>query len=264
MKLGTTSIAAVGLAGALALAGCSSSGSGTVSPPATSAGAAASSPATSTSASASAASAAAVGSTVDGAELGAQMRDAMVKAKTGKASMTMAGTGAGQIKADTVFEYVDENTTNSQANMTMSSLDIVAVMSGGAIYIKGLPTQLTGGKPWVKVDPNGDDPISKSLGESLSQGSGPDSVVKGLQNATVTVKDVSDGATTYHVTGLSAGTATAAAGSAMDLKVGADGLPISSEVTVSGVTVALTYSDWGAPVSITVPAAGDIGTLKTS
>lgn len=246
-------VAASGLAvAALALAGCSSAGStGSVAAPVAPSTSATPSP----SGTAGSGSSGAVGSTVDGKELATKMKAAMEKAKTGKATMAIAGPAS--TTADMSFDYSDPSAAKAQMTMTVESLDLVAVVDGTTVYLKGFPSALTGGKGWVKFDPNGTDELSKAMKQSMGDAANPNAALDALSGATVKVKSSTADSTTYELTGISG-----ADGATMELTVGSDGLPQKSVVDASGATVTVTYSDWGTPVTVTVPDPSQVGTLK--
>ena len=122
-----------------------------------------------------------------------------------------------------------------------------------------MPTQMTGGKAWVKVDPNGTDEMSKALREGGSSSGDPQTMVNALKGGTATVVDTNGGNTHYRITGLSISGAT---GTTMDLTVDSKNLPVTSVVEASGAKVTTTYSDWGAPVTVTAPPADQVGTMS--
>jgi hypothetical protein len=254
----------VALAVALAVSACSSSSTST----ATSASAAGSS----TSAAATAGGGA-VGDTVDATGVITGMTEAMKAAKTGKMTMTSTNAGAGVLNATSEFEYTDTS-QNQHLTMDMSGMSIEMVVLDGVMYLKGMPTSVTGGKAWVKIDPNGTDALSKQLAGSLSQ-MGVDSSLAAYQGAKATLVDTDGGGKHYRVDGLTLPSASTATGSAAtaattspsvttaDFWLDSKGLPLKSSVTVGGLsgTVTVTYSGWGAPVTITAPPADQVGAL---
>ena len=244
-------VAASGLTvAALTLAGCSSSGStGTVAAPSAS---------TSTSAAPSTSAgggSAAVGSTVDGKQLATTMKAAMEKAKTGKA--TMAVSGQASTTANMEFDYADPAKPLVHMTMKIESLDIEGVVDGTTVYMKGFPSALTGGKDWVKFDPNGTDAISKAMKQGMGDAADPNAAAHAMSSSTVTVKSSNADSTTYELTNIAGDS-----GATMQMSVGSDGLPQKSVVDAAGATVTLTYSDWGTPVKVTVPDASQVGTLN--
>lgn len=244
-------VAASGLTvAALTLAGCSSAGStGTVAAPPASTSASA---APSTSAGGGAA---AVGSTVDGKELATTMKAAMEKAKTGKAVMAVSGQASTTANMD--FDYSDPAKQLAHMTMKVESLDIESVVDGQTVYMKGFPSALTGGKEWIKFDPNGTDAFSKAMKQGMGDATDPNAAINAMNGATVKVKSSTADSTTYELTGI-----TGDSGATMQMTVGSDGLPQKSVVDAAGATVTLTYSDWGTPVAITVPDASQVGTLN--
>jgi len=164
-------ITTFGLCGALALAGCSSSGPSTTgtpapassTPPTTSAASApSSSSSSSTSASSASTSTSASASAAGSAEeLGDRMAKAIVDAKSGKGKATASGSATLDLSME--FVFVDPTRMDMHATMATSGMNLEMVVKGGTFYMKGLPAAATGGKPWIKADPNGTDAFSKQM-----------------------------------------------------------------------------------------------------
>jgi len=246
-------VPAIALSGALALvlAGCGSSASPTA---ATSSSSSSSSSSSTGSSATPAAPAAAAGQSEDATALATRISDAMLKAKSGKGTISTSGGSAGTNATGSLQFAVDGATTQAQGTFTVAGMTLEIVTTGGVVYIKGLPVQLIGGKPWVKIDPKGTDSLSKSMSQLGSNTGDPRALVDSLKGGKATVKSTSGGQTTYEITG-----ATALAGGTLEVTVDGQGLPSTFKVTTSGVTVTAKYSDWGAPVTITAPPADQVG-----
>lgn len=266
------SILAVGaLAGALALGAC-----GTATAP--QAGTAAASSA----APAAAQPSAAVGDVMALKDL-AERSSAAIRAKrTVQVAQTVgdAATSTGQI------DYAESGprlamTTNA------SGRQVDVVYTDGVMYLGGdsLST-LSGGKKWVKLDPDGTDLMSKMMAPVLTQMessmSNPADQLKVFADVDATVSAVEDGATTYTIKltqeqlaasvkaatkGLPGGLSDAAVARLADgltytMTVDAGYLPSEMVVDVPNGPVTVTYSKWGEPVTITAPAADEVGTFS--
>ena len=195
------------------------------------------------------------GATIDGSELAKRLTDAMVAARSGKIAITSGGsTGTGH--------FVIEGAA-TKAHMTMplqgQSLEIITL--GKVIYIKGIPNSP---KPWVKVDPDADDPLSKMMAQSLGQmDSDPRALVGHLDGSTATVTSVSGGVTTYEVPITSEGTGTATAPPVLlTIVVDDKDLPQKMSASVGGEDVEVAYSDWGAAVTVEEPPASEVGSFE--
>lgn len=242
-------VSAVALSGALAvgLAGCGSSASPTAS-------SSTSSPASASPSSGSTTSAGAVGDSASATELATRISDAMVKAKSGKGRISTTGGSSAANVTGTLQFAINGATTQAQGSFTVSGMTLEIVTKDSLVYIKGLPTQMTGGKPWVKIDPKGTDTLSKSMAQLGSNTGDPRALVDSFKGGKATVKSKNGGLTTYDVTG-----ATALAGGTLEVTVDDHSLPSTFKVTTAGVTVIAEYSDWGAPVTITAPPADQVG-----
>lgn len=252
----------VAVVAALALAGCGGSKAAT---PATGGS---SSPSSSTTSSSSATSSPAK---LDPATFAQQVSSAMVAKKTGHMTMTAAGaqTGSGD------FDLASGNT---RVQVNAKGLTIEAVLVAKILYIKGIPGSP---RPWVKIDPNATDKLSKAFSSvfDLSKSNDPRTTVALLKDSTGT--DV--GAATvlgqqtehYHfsipVSAYSAILKPAAAKQfasvvkkpvSLDLWVRPDHLPVrgTTVVDISGKTTTseVTYSDWGKPVNVSAPPASQV------
>ncbi len=261
-----TILSALALSGALVLGACGSTTAGSGA----SAGAAA--PAAS----------AKVGDTVDLVEL-ATRSSAAVKDK-GTAHMTMDLGSEGSMEAD-----VDYGDTGPRMAMTMTTsgetlemvyVDTVMYMGGASM------AEMAGGRSWIKIDPAGDDMMSKMMGPVLTQMESvmgnPAEQLAAYEGARATVKTVEGGVTTYTVTltkeqltaamsaqkealpglGAEALKRIPATGVTYDLSLDADDLPVAMSMDASGQALTMTYSTWGEPVDIAAPAASDVGTFE--
>lgn len=254
--------AALALAGLLALGACGSSDTGTSG----SGSSDAASPSTSSSAGTSGdGTGAAKGDKVDAGEVASRMVQAMEKAGSG--TMTM-DTGAESATGD--FRYVDGKLEQrTTVPVEGSEMEIIAV--GDFVYLKGLPGQE---KPWVKIDPAADDPVSqmfKGMVEGgLSDPTRMASNLKGTQ-ATVTSKDADR--TTYEFSvdpakalgstaSPSPSTGTAAKPLTMVYVLDKEDRPVTVSTQVSGQTVEVSYGDWGKKVEITEPPADQVGSMS--
>ena len=248
----STLITAVALSGALALAGCGSSGS--TSAPSSSGGSAASSSTTSN------APAATAGATLPAGDLGTRISDAMIVARSGKGRMSSEGGSAKQALTGTLeFVFVDKKTTEMHGTMSSGGQNIEIITKSSVFYLKGVPAQMSGGKPWVKIDPNGTDPISKSISQLGANAGDPRAMVDAFKGGTAKVVDSSGGMTHYQIADAKV---SGAATSLIDVTVDAKDLPSNFTVAVQGTTVKVDYTDWGSAVTITEPPADQVGSVS--
>ena len=251
----STLITAVALSSALALAGCGSSGS-TSAP--SSGGSAVSSSATSSSATSNA-SAAAAGATLPAGDLGTRISAAMIAARSGKGTLSTEGGPAAQALTGTLeFVFVDEKTSEMHGTMSSGGQNLEILTKGSVFYLKGLPAQMSGGKPWVRIDHNGTDPISKSMSQLGANAGDPRAMVDAFKGGTATVVDSSGGMTHYRIADAKVSGATT---SLIDVTVDAKDLPSNFTVAVQGTTVKVDYTDWGSAVTITEPPADQVGSV---
>jgi hypothetical protein len=151
------------------------------------------------------------------------------------------------------------------------------------------------GKPWVKLDPNGSDPLSKSLGGALAEtkkNSDPSQLLKQIEGAgdiTATKQEDLDGKPTTHYSvtvdlkkyadkvdpalkstldkAIEAGVTTFP----MELWVDQENLPVrittatpftnSANQKPDQIKMTMDYSDWGKSVTVTAPPADQVGEL---
>lgn len=246
------SFTALALAAALGLSACGDAG--------TDAGSKTSS--SSSSSSSSAAAGLKAGQTVDGAELATTMTDAMVKAGSGTIAMDLGTEG----KATGAFA-IKGTAMEQQMTMPIQGQTMEIVSTGGIIYMKGLPGSK---KPWVKIDPKADDPISQMFAGMTGDMGDPRQLAKALEGTKATVVSSTADGTTYDVTidpkTLLGGAAASAAPSAKPVKarytLDAKDLPTSMVVEVEGQKITISFGDWGKPVSITAPPADQVGAFE--
>lgn len=267
-----TVLSVVALSGALVLGACGSDAAPTGAKASTSASPSA----------AAEASGAKVGDVVALSDL-AEKSSAAVKEK-GTAHMTMTAPGAGEIEADVDFSGASPKMSMSVAqegeSVDMVYVDKVMYMGGESF------TELTGGKKWIKIDPDGDDMMSKMMGPLLGQMESsmgnPAEQLKAYGDADAKVTAVKDGITTYEVTltkaqlskamksqeealpGLSEEALKQIPDEGMTYSMSVDEtyLPTTLEMELSGQAIDMEYSKWGEPVDITAPKASDVGTFE--
>jgi hypothetical protein len=244
----TMSFAALALAAALGLSACGSAGDD--------AGA------SSSGSKPSAASGAKAGATVDGGALATKMTDAMVKAGSGTISMDLGTEG----KATGSFA-IKGGVIEQQMAMPIQGQPMEIVSTGGIIYRKGLPGSK---KPWVKIDPRADDPVSQMFAGMAGDMGDPRQLAKALEGTKATVVSSTADASTYDVTidptTLLGGAAGSVAPSTGPVKarytLDAQNRPTVLVVDVQGQKLTITFGDWGKPVTITTPPADQVGAFE--
>lgn len=262
------SLAAVAAAATIVLAGC---GSDTDTATNTSSS-------TSQSSTTSAPQTAKAGESVDFAAVATESAAAVKDKKS--AHMTMNLGSQGSVEAD-----VDYASTPQSMKMTMDmsgqSMDMIYIDK--VMYMGGdMFAQLTGGKKWIKIDPNGTDALSKQMAPMLKQietsMANPVEAISALKDVKATVKSTDSSSTTYAVTLTKAqleemakaqGTSTEDLSSlpatvTYDYTIGSDKLPQKMTMEVSGQKIDMTFSKWGEPVTIEAPAASEVGTMPAS
>ncbi len=248
----TTSIAAVALATALGLSACGSSDSSSPTAAKTSSTVSSSSPAAT----------AKTGDTVDGAALATRMTDAMVKAGSGTVTMDLGGQGSAK------GSFTMKNGKMEQSmEMGIQGQTLQIVSAGGLLYMKGLPGS---SKPWVKIDPKGTDPMSKMFAGLTGDMGDPRQLAGALKGSKAVLVSSSGGESVYDVTidpsALMGGSTATASPSAQPVKarytLDAQDRPTKMTVDSQGQTINIVFADWGKPVTITVPPADQVGTLK--
>ena len=262
-----TTITAVTMAGAIALAGCGSS-----------TGSTGSSGSTSSSSSSAAAAAVKSGDTVDLAPIMKKSSAAVLAKKTGHMSMSLGSTGS--VDADVDYSG---STTAMKMSMDAGGQKLEMIFAGKALYLGGaMATALGAGKKWIKIDPNGTDALSKQMAPLLTQmataGQNPTQALAALQGAKATIASVDGSNTTYAVTldkaqiaqvmkasGIESPGDTSAVtpdSLAYSITLDGDSLPVKVVTTTAGVAATITFTKWGEPVDISAPPASEVGTVK--
>ena len=248
----TVSGAALALTAALALSACGDAGDGAAGPKSSG----------SSSTSSSAASGLQPGATVDGGELATTMTDAMVKAGSGTISLDLGTEG----KATGSFS-MKGGVMEQEMTMRIEGQTMQIVSTGGVIYMKGLPGSK---KPWVKIDPKADDPMSQMFAGLAGDMGDPRQLAKALEGSKATVVSSTAGSSTYDVTIDPKALLGGAAGSALPATepvkarytLDADHRPTLMVVDVQGQSLTIAFSDWGKPVAISAPPADQVGSFE--
>lgn len=219
-----------------------------------------------------------VGDTVELDEVYPDIAAAMKAKKT----YTVKGTAAdGDVSAAIRTEG---DTTAMKMDTTMEGKDTTVLLIDGVMYLGGMEG-LEAGKKYLKVDPKGDDPMSKLMGPMLSQLTESMDPVAGLEQLDglkAKVIEVDGGTTTYEMTVSveqqeqmakkqleKMGMGDTKIPSSVEIKpltikqkVGADNLPISVEATGgTDGSLSMTYADWGKPVDVQAPPESEVGTF---
>jgi hypothetical protein len=199
-------------------------------------------------------------------------------------------TGEGDLKfgSDDAAMTMDMGTPEGSISM---------VFVDGLLYMK-LPQELEPGKPWLKIDPDGDNTVAKSLGgldEQLSKNADPRAALKEFEKSgqiTSTKKETLDGKETTHYTitvdvqKLADGQTNPAQKKAMqdviaagvkefpvDVWVDGEDLPVRFALAtptpdgkggMTSVKVQVDYSDWGKPVTVAAPPADQTAELPNN
>lgn len=249
--------AALALTGLLALGACGSSDPGSTDAKPSGAAASASASAGGTDA--------AKGDKVDAGEVAARMVAAMEKAGSG--TMTM-DTGAESATGD--FRYVDGK-LEQRTTIPVEGAEMEIIAVGDFVYLKGLPGQA---KPWVKIDPAADDPVSQMFKGIVEGGvSDPAKMAANLKGTQATVTSTDKDATTYEFSvdpakamGATATPAPSAGAAAKPLTMvyvlDTQDRPVTVSTQVSGQSVEVSYGDWGKKVEITEPPADQVGPMS--
>lgn len=246
-----TVVGTVSLAATLALVGCSSSPPKSSQESSTAASTASSAPSPTTSTATSTATTPAPGATVSGTDIGKKMTDAMVAAKSGKATITSTGTLP--LSGQTEFVFTSPQNLDQHSTMKIGEQPIELVVKGGQVFVKGFPGTTAGAKPWGKVDPNGADPISKALASTGQQAGSPQALVQAFKDSSATLVDTANGQQHYKLTGGGANGA--------DFYLDGQDRPVKFVADAGGTKVNVEYSSWGVPVTVTEPPADQVGTL---
>ncbi|MEO6020604.1 MAG: hypothetical protein ABIP45_10200 [Knoellia sp.] len=205
------------------------------------------------------------GDTVDAGDLAKRMVAAMEKAGSGTMSMDTGGE-----KATGDFKYVDGK-LQQHTTVPVEGSEMEIISLGDFVYLKGLPGQA---KPWVKIDPKADDPISQMF-KGIAEGGISDPTkmadnLKGTQ-AKVTSKDGDN--TTYEFTvdsakalgatpSPSSSPSASAQALAMTYVLDKQDRPVTISTTVASQAIKVTYSDWGKKVDISEPPADQVGSMS--
>ena len=203
--------------------------------------------------------------TIDGTTLVTKMTDAMMKAGSGTMTMEMAGgaTASAQQMSTKAQFAVSGQTMNVHATMGVMGQQMEIISLDGVMYLKS-QMFASSGKPWIKIDPNGTDAFSKQMAPTLKQSADLRASLEVYKGSTATLVDSSGGLRHYRLSNVMVTIAPTAAPVTqnVDLWLDDQDRPAKMTTTTSGVTMQVTYSDWGAPVTIAAPPADQIGTLK--
>ncbi len=259
-----TAVATAVLAATLGLAACGSADNG--SDPGAKVGASSSSAAKGTGAK--------TGDTVDFADVMTKSAQAVKDKKTGHMSMDLASLGAMEADVDYGSGSPAMSMTMEMSGQTMQILVVDKVFyMGGDMF-----SAMSGGKKWIKADPNGSDPFSKQLAPLFDQ---MDSMVANpaqqfadMKGVKATVAKTDSSSTTYDVkltkdelsklqlpgVGADAGKSLPD-GIEYSITLDKDQLPTLVETQVQGQSVKVTMSKWGEAVKIAAPPASQVGTF---
>lgn len=296
-QLVVTGLAGVALLGLTACGGSapSSAAAGSTSAKAvgTPAAAAGSASAGSSSASSAASSATSSGAPSAGASgssaktpSAAQLTAAVTSAIKAKSTARLAMSSATLQRATGVLRYKRSGVDFAMTAGLPGGKTMKMVIVAGTAYLNvGEKYQ---GKSWIRIAPGGSDPLSKALGPMLTQlstGMDLDAQLAGVKDAKITAATRTDvggvPVTKYTVVSsekallarLDKFAATAEVRKALraqftgahaesQMWISKENLPLRIDSRVvggkaPGTTTTVTYSDWGRPVSIAVPPAGD-------
>ena len=208
------------------------------------------------------------------------------------AKITLDATMQGQaIKATGEYQLKPSVAMDMTMNTPEGAMHMVLVDNVLYIQLPESERSQMGGKPWVKISANGDDPVSKMLGSMLSTVSDNVDVTKQIEqikNAGTITKSAQenlDGQQVVHywidvdVQKLAAQQTNEVMKSALEslakqgtktlkyeMWVRGDGLPakFTTQMPVgAGQPVAVTvgFTDWGKPVSVQAPPADQVGEM---
>jgi hypothetical protein len=211
------------------------------------------------------------------------------------AHVTMSVEGAGQsIKAQGDMRFGDSPAMDIAAEIPEMA-EITMRFVDNAFYFK-LPDEIQPGKPWVKIDVNGNDPMSKALGAAVKQlkdNGDPAQTLKQLEKAgqitgkkteQVNGKELTHYSVTVDVKKLVDSQGDADLKKLMDeaAKAGIQNFPLElwvdsenlpAKITMdmpfndpttqkaSQVKLVVEYTDWGKQVNVTAPAPGEVAEL---
>ncbi|MFL6159326.1 MAG: LppX_LprAFG lipoprotein [Marmoricola sp.] len=192
-----------------------------------------------------------------------RLTDAMSKKQTAKVSLALGSS----LSATANVKYADQDTAMS-IKLDTGGQVVNVVLSDGVMYL-----QQTKGSKYLKIDKS--DPALGTLAGQLA-GFGPKSAVQSLKGAVTKVVDkgsetVDDQQLEHYVLtvntkkatsifGVPQGSAKTPATVKYGLWTDGDDLLRQAELTVSGQTLLMKLSDWGKPVTITVPPASQVMT----
>lgn len=221
------------------------------------------------------------------------LTDAVNKKSSGKQSAHVkltGGAGATAINGEGDFSFAGTDTALSMTLTTAEgALEMVYVDS--VFYLK-LPQEMVPGKPWVKVDLKGDNPMAQTLGKAFEQAQEQSDPRKALEQfaevgeITGVEDDEIDGQETKHYT-ITVDTAKMAAKQTdpdmrkaleqfatstkefpVDIWINSDDLPVrfitsmptpdASGTAGAPTKVQADYSKWGEGVTVTAPPADQV------
>lgn len=167
------------------------------------------------------------------------------------------------------------------------------ILVDDTFYFQLPPQAQKNGKPWVKLDPNGSDPLSKSLSGALKEtkkNSDPAQLLKQLQDAgeiTATTQETLNGKQTTHYSvtvdvkkyagkvdpdlkdSLDKAAAAGVSSFPVEVWVDQENLPVRATVSTpftnpttqqaDKVKLTMDYTDWGKAVTVTAPPADQVG-----
>ena len=219
---------------------------------------------TTTSASASAPSSAkpaapTAGATVAGTVIASRMVEALTKAGSGRATITSEGgsAAAASMNAKSEFSIGSDGQTSTKATLSVAGVSMELISVGAMVYIKSPALKASNGAPWVKIDPNGTDTISKSMGGQLKAATDPRAQIEAYKGSTATFVAMEGDLSHYSLTGLGGVTADS---TKVDMWLDGQDRPAKTSVVTSGLTLMSTYTDYGAPITVTAPPADQVGT----
>jgi hypothetical protein len=199
------------------------------------------------------------------------------------AGQSFTGNGAGNLGAQPALRMTMSVPPAGQMDMRLV---------GDVLYLR-LPQEITPGKPWVRVDPNGNDPISRTLGaglRQLKQNGDPSQTLKQFEGAGVITAKADEqlngkATTRYSITidmkkvaasqtdpdlrkmidqALQSGVDTFP----MQLWLDQENLPVRTTMEipfknpstqqVDQIRISIDYSEWGKPVEVSAPPAEQV------
>lgn len=231
-----------------------------------------------------------VGGVISVAQLGDLVSANTNKKETAHFSLQVTGTvgisSSGEVRFGSPLA-MDETTNVPQ----MGDLEIRVLDNIAYLKLPASIAQMEGAtKPWVKLDPNGNNPLDKAMAGSLQtaqQDVDPSAMLNKIKSAgtiTATSHEQVNGENTTHYTitvdpkklttnvaGLGTDANMLPNSMTVDYWVNSDNLPVkfSTAATVQSptggapiqVNVTGNFTDWGQPVNITAPPADQVGSL---